>query len=175
MSEDLESVGKEALEELDGKKSQRKKTKTKEAKDPEDMTDEELQAVFEQKKARVAQVLTRGMLNEKLRNAHERSVPEGYMGKFVRDTEDDIVRYENIGYGFTYTDDAKGAHGDPADRVRVGDVVLMTIKDEDAAVLRAVRRDKIQKNLSKGRDLAKAKIAEGEMTPTFDESQLKVN
>lgn len=119
--------------------------------DREDVPTSEAEARA-QKKARVAQVLVRGLLNSKLQQIYDAAVPDGYMGKYVRDTPEDVFRYMNLGYGFKYKPKAKGLHASADDRIRVADVVLMTIRKEDWDVLKEVRLEEIKRKLGRGEE-----------------------
>lgn len=120
-------------------------------KDPEP-TPEEAEAIVAQKKARIAQVMTRGITNEKLQIVYDKCVPDGYSGKFVLDDEGYVIRYTNLGFGFTYTEGASGVHGRADGRIAVGDVVLMTITLADREILKTVKHEKMLRNISAGKD-----------------------
>ncbi len=115
-------------------------------------TPEEAEKIVAQKKARIAQVMSRGITNEKLQLVFDACVPDGYSGKFVRDSEGDIIRYGNLGFGFTYVKEALGLHGRADGRIAVGDVVLMTITLEDREILKTVKMEKMLRNISAGKD-----------------------
>jgi len=141
----LSDLGAEALQKQEEKKEKKETEVTREP------TPEEAEDIRAGKKARIAQILVRGIINDKLQAIYDDSVPEEYSGKFVRDTEEDVVRYENLGYGFVYRDGAKGLHGVADNRIRVGDLVLMTIRKEDRELLEEVRLDRIKYKLGEGK------------------------
>jgi hypothetical protein len=178
---DLRKAGEDALKKLrEDAKANAEVTSTEPRKD---LTPEEAEIRASEratKKARYAQVLTRGILNEKLALAYNLSVPEGYAGKFVRDTEGDVIRYSNLGYGFTYREGAKGLNASPDGRVRVGDVVLMTITREDIEILREIQSDRIKYKVGEqGRQeytREAERAAEGGKGPVpFDESSTTIS
>lgn len=117
----------------------------------EDMTPEEAEELKEQEVERLLQVLSRGIVNDNLANILEAAVPEGHRGKFVRDDRGSITRYQNFGYDFNYREEALGMHGTGDSRIRVGDVVLMTITERRYQILQEVRRRQIDKKLGAGR------------------------
>ncbi len=159
------------------------KAKDAEAEDLESNTEptpEGAEQLKAQKKARVAQVLQRGILNSKLQAVYEACVPKGRKGKYIRDDGESVIRYGNLFYTFEYTEGAVKRYGSPDGRIRVGsDLVLMTISQEDREILREVKQDRIMKNLGKGRKeyTTKADQAarEGGAPVPFDESTSNVN
>ena len=168
MPKDIEDLGAKALATVDEEKEveidieietqEEVEIESTSIEDPEP-TPEEAEAIRTQKKARLAQVMMRGMTNEKLRLTYSKCVPKGYGGKFVRD-DDSIIRYKNLGFGFTYTKEAEGLSSTADSRVTVGDVVLMTITLEDLALLKEIRHEKILQNLRKGKDEYKRRSEE---------------
>lgn len=175
MSDDLKEVGAKALEGLGNPKedSQEKEKDVKmEAKEP---TPEEVEATREEKKARLTQVLSRGILNQKLQNLYDACVPEGRAGKYILDSDDEKIRYSNLGFTFEYSKEAK-EHVGPDGKVRIGDVVLMTISLEDREILKEVKMDRTKENLGLGRREYNEKAQEaavGGPVP-FDESHLEI-
>lgn len=179
----IRSAGARALDEAQ-KKSQTtpvskaaEPKKKEERRDDEEMTPEEAERLAEEKIARITQVLSKGILNEKLSSILERSVPAGYVGKFVRDTEEDIIRYQNLGYTFEVTPEARGLHGTGDGRVRVGDLVLMTISREDRNILSIARRREVQRKLSAGRKeytRPAERAAESSGISVFDDSHTTI-
>ena len=175
MAKDLEELGKKALEGTEEEKVSKEEleaalqaiedSKTESAEEEEvkieptsiedpEPTPEEAEAIVAQKKARLAQVMTRGITNEKLKLAYDKYVPDGFGGKFVRDSEGDIIRYTNLGFGFEYKEEieATGVHGRADGRCAIGDVVLMTITKEDLALLKEVKKEKMLRNIGAGKD-----------------------
>jgi len=177
-SDELRAAGEEALRKL----QERAEAPQAETGAKVDVTPEEAQKRAEtraEKKARYAQVLTRGILNEKLAAAYRDSVPDGFVGKFVRNTEGDVIRYSNLGYGFTYRKGAKGLNASPDGRVRVGDVVLMTVSKEDQEILREIRGERVKHKAGKQgrqeytRDAEQAAQEGGPVS--FDESRTVIS
>ena len=161
MSEDLEKLGAEALADREEEKVEIEVEIDTSDEDTEiesttienpEPTPEEAEKIVAQKKARIAQVMSRGITNEKLQLVFDSGVPEGYSGKFVRDSDGDVIRYTNLGFGFTYAEGAIGLHGRADGRIAVGDVVLMTITLEDREILKTVKMEKMLRNISAGKD-----------------------
>ena len=115
-------------------------------------TPEEAEEIRKKQKARFAQVLTRGLLNERLRVVVEDGTPAGRKGKLVLDAKDKILQYENLGYEFNYREGATGLNATSDGRIRVGDLVLMTVSDEDYSILDEIRTEKVKQKLSMARD-----------------------
>ena len=195
---DVEEEGRKALEDLSGSlerldftqekekevrekelkarraiKKKGKNTETAGEPESEEPTPEEAEKVREGKKARIAQIMSRGILNDRLQSVYNAAVPDDRRGKFIRDDPGDIVRYSNLGFTFDYVEGATGMHGTPDDRIRVGDVVLMTISLEDRAILHEVRLDGIKKKLGASRieyeGLVASALERGQGVPGFDE------
>ena len=135
----------------------------------------EAEDIRAQKKFRMAQVLTRGVLNAKLESVYNASVPTGCAGKFIRDDFESIIRYKNLGYTFEYSEGANKLYGTPEGHIRVGDVVLMTISTEDLEILREVRAEATRKRLGAARkEYVQQTEAQEGMRP-IDESISNVN
>lgn len=176
---DVRKTGARALENITKKSSEEeKKAKIEETQaSRSEISPEEAARIAEEKIARVTQVLSKGILNEKLASIIERSVPKGRIGKFVRDSEEDIIRYQNLGYTFEVNAGARGLHGTGDGRIRVGDLVLMTISQEDREILNIVRNRAIQQKLSAGRKeytRPAERAAEASGISIFDESQTTI-
>lgn len=147
MSDELKNLGAEAL----AKAVTEQSTAPKKGEERKDLTPKEAEDLRKQKKARLTQVLSRGIINEKLETIMAGAVPEGRVGKYVRDSEEDIVRYQNLGFSFQYKDNATGLHGSADNRIRVGDLVLMTIDKEDSSILKEIRHERVKQNMEYGR------------------------
>lgn len=106
---------------------------------------EQVAATFEQKVAKMTQVLNRGILNDRLADIVKKATPKGRHGKPVRDREEDIIRYQNLGYTFDVNPDVKGMHGTADGRIRIGDLVIMTISEEDYQVLQQVNKNRVKR------------------------------
>jgi hypothetical protein len=181
MDKSAEELGSQALDsqaerkETAWDKLRNTKTMAEAPSEKEEPTPSEAEEIHKQKVAKVSQVLSRGILNEKLSAVFNDSVPEGWGGRFVRDTEDDIIRYSNLNFGFTYRKGAKGLHEGGDGRVRVGDLVLMTISPEDRAVLKEAKLLQVRRKLEEGR---RQYARDSEKAPPgiqpFDESEARV-
>lgn len=137
----------------------------------DDLTPEEADELLEQKVAKVMQILNRGQINDSLENLKREHVPPGYRSKFVRESEEAIVRYQNLGFGFTYREGAKSrGHATGDGRIRYGDTVLMTISEEDWNILQIVRKRQIRRKLGDARREYMRRVEERNAAPSFDES-----
>lgn len=135
-----------------------------------ELTPEEAEALREQKIAKLTQVLSRGVLNDKLHSLILTAVPKGRVGKLVRDRDEDIIRHSNLGYTFEVVPGAQGLHATADGRVRVGDLVLMTISQEDHELLVEIRRRGIRRKLDLAKNEAKARMQEDGI-PVIDDSR----
>ena len=161
-SKDLREEGAKALEALKVKEEAEERVATtalpdgkagvKEPESDPEPTPEEAEAIRETKKARIAQIMSGGILNERMQSIVDAATPDGFKSKFVMDSKDFIIRYSNLGFGWTYKEGSSGLHDTSDGRIRVGDLVLMTIAEEDHSILDEVRTDKVKKKLSAGRD-----------------------
>lgn len=133
--------------------------------------DEVLDAVERaRRKQQVAQVLTRGHLNSKMQAVID-SLPPDKRGVFVREREDDIIRYRNLGYEIEMDLDVPGLHGTGDGRVRIGDVILMTTTRENHELIQEVKTerafDKRMTERNRYMEMAQSEAA----APPFDESK----
>lgn len=161
-SKDLREEGAKALEALKVKEEAEERVATEAlpdgkagVKEPEsdpEPTPEEAEAIRETKKARIAQIMSGGILNERMQSIVDAATPDGYKSKFVMDSKDFIIRYSNLGFGWTYKEGSSGLHDTSDGRIRVGDLVLMTVSDEDYSILDEIRTEKVKEKLSAGRD-----------------------
>jgi len=199
MSKDIEELGKDALRKLEVDEAVEVGAfepspiplsvisieELREKKDRgEEFSSEEAAAfaLYSAKKARTAQIMHRGIINDKLQLIIDTSVPEGRRGKFIRDNKDDIMRYKNLHYDFQYKKGGeKGLHAEADGRIRVGDVVLMTISIEDLQMLREIRQEKVQWKLDQGKQEYIGPATSDEQTSgrglvsSFDESSRTVH
>ena len=142
----------------------------------EEPTPEEAEEIREKKKARISQIMSGGILNERLQAIYDRSVPKGYRGKFVKDSDDYIIRYGNLGFLFHYSEEAAGLHETSDGRIRAGDLVLMTIPEEDYSILEEVRTEKVKQKLSAGRDEYHRQMqSSGQEGSIIDESDTQIS
>jgi hypothetical protein len=148
---DLKDLGRDALDKLRGKDltdlTQEEVIPSAPAPEP---TPEEAEEIALKKKARISQILSRGILNDKLEGIVDKCVPPGWGSKFVREDDQSIIRHKNLEFGFTYTE-AASEIADPDGIIRVGDAILMTISPEDREILKAAKADQVQRKLSEGR------------------------
>lgn len=192
MSDDLRQAGEEALRGLNKKDEDPEEDKQPKIRDPRrvpspepsetfrvraegELTPEEATELRAKKKARVSQVLSRGVLSEKLQNILDQNTPDDRAGKYILDREEEIVRYQNLGYTFEYAEGVKQQRGMTGDgRIRVGDLVLMTISREDLEILREVRSETVKARLGAAKkEYAAHAMAEAERggAVPFDNSQ----
>lgn len=123
----------------------------------EDLTPEEAEAkaeTYEEKRARIAQILERGILNEKLRAISE-AAPDGYVAVFPRNTPEDIDRIRALGGRMAKREDltreVSGLHGDGDESLRVGDVVMMLLDEDTAQIIDEVQEKNVEKKLARGK------------------------
>lgn len=168
---DFDAEGKEALEALMDTSPEPNLVARREslAQEPslleEEPTPEEAVEIRARKKARIAQLMTRGILNSRLSALCEAVVPDGRFGKFVRDESGSIIRFQNLGYDFVYREDKTvEAEMDANNRISVGDVVLMTISKDDHEILKEIRVEGIQKKLGASRKEYQDLVARGVST-----------
>ena len=170
---ELERVGENALKQEQAKDPIAGKTTQK----PKEMSAEEAAAKKASRKAELAHVLTRGVLNVKLQEVLDTYTPSDRVGKFVRDVDESLIRYKNLGYDFIYSK-AKLITPSVDGRIRVGDVVLMTVSREDREILREVRSETTRRRLIQGKEefLSNAqKEAEKGGAVPFDNSQTVID
>lgn len=125
---------------------------------PKEMTPEQAEkkaAMIKEKKARIAQVLYRGITNEKLSGlisvAKEKDSSRHYC--FIRDEIDEIVRLQPIGFQVERAErlGIEGLHGTGDGRIRVGDVIMMSCPLEDYELIQEVERESLEKKLNQGK------------------------
>lgn len=157
---------KQVLEELD--------EKAEKLSDREDQTPEEAEELSrDEKKQRLAQVLERGILNDMLANV---KAPAGRRGKFVRDNESDIMRYENLGFRIETFAEGDTPHGTGDNRKVIGDVVFMTISEEDYQILQEVREEKTRQKLGAAkREYVSKSQQRNPDVPVFDRGNTEIS
>lgn len=96
---------------------------------------------IQEKKARFAQILSRGYVNDRLAVAN--NLPDNRVGMWIRDRPEDIERHLALGGRVETREDAKadGLHGTGDNRVRVGDVILASMDREDFDIIQQVREE----------------------------------
>jgi hypothetical protein len=87
-------------------------------------------------RSKAAQVLSRGRTLDTLDRVLA-YVPDGYVGQLVRESDVDIDRFRILGFELFESEAAKkeSSHGTADGKVRVGDQILMTIREEEYAAL----------------------------------------
>lgn len=148
MTENVKDLGAKALADLEETPKPPKAAKAPEpAPEP---TPEDAEAIRASRKAKISQILTRGMLNMKLEQVTAACVPPDRRSKFVRDDEDSVIRYKALEFDFVYTEEAQSLVG-PDGRIRVGDLVLMTVAADQSVLLKEVRTEQLKRNMEYGR------------------------
>lgn len=138
-SRELEGAGAEALAALKDLEPETER---------EDRDVEEVLA--ELSEAQIAQILDRGVVNDRLAV----KLPPDRVGYWVRERGDDIERYKALGGRIERTTEVgnQGLHGAADDRIRVGDVILMSIPRRIAEAI-AAHDEKLKLRLKdKGKD-----------------------
>jgi hypothetical protein len=101
-------------------------------------------------KAKLIQVLDRGVVNDRL----DVKLPPERVGYWVRERQEDIDRMKALGGRFETPKtvlNGKSLHGSEGDRIRVGDVVLMSVPREVADAIADIRRDAKHSLTKRGR------------------------
>ncbi len=107
-----------------------------------DMTVKEIETKA-QRKARLAQVLSRGIVLSRLETPVEKLKEIGIVGCWVRENDDDINRYEALGFEL---ETGMGAGKDTGDnRQRVGDSVLMSTSQENWDIIQEINIERRKK------------------------------
>jgi len=118
------------------------------AKDKEDVSPEEAMSRSE-KKAKIAQLLRRGLVNSRL------EVTDGDPSKYycwVREHDPDIERMHSLGFEIETEAGAKaGVHGAGDNRRRIGDVILMSTSKENYEIIQEVRQEQKAKKSQLGK------------------------
>lgn len=92
-------------------------------------------------KARLAQVLDRGVVNERLHV----DLPSDMHGEWVPNTREEIYRMETLGFEVDTTYAKQRAlHNDGTDKAIIGDVIFMTCSKMVKEVIDEVRREKFE-------------------------------
>ena len=124
-------------------------------------------------RSKAAQVLSRGRTLDTLDRvlAH---VPDGYVGQLVRESDVDIDRFRILGFELFESKAAKkeSSHGTADGKIRVGDQILMTIREEDYAALMYERELRKARKREAHKPAARRRQFENETpseVPTFTE------
>lgn len=149
---DMEAVAKEVKKRREAKEKAESKGAS-----PEDYSDEELQELANEK-AKIAQILTRGVVNDRLD-------VKKYLGshldpnrryEWIRETDQDIARAKSLGYRIESVPEDKRKetspyHGAGDGRIRLGDVILMSTSLENYQLIQSVKEDKKQSRADAGK------------------------
>lgn len=108
---------------------------------------------LEQKRARLVQVLSRGIVNDQLQRILDK-LPSGRVGKFVRTTDSDIALHEAMGFRVEKAKElgVNGLHGSSSGNIVIGDVLLMSCSQEDADLLEEIRAEQRRKTMNRGKE-----------------------
>lgn len=112
----------------------------------QDLSREEVESRAE-RKARVAQLLSRGLMNDRL---EVEDAEEGRYYCWVRERDEDIGRYQELGFELEY-EAGEGEHETVDNRRRVADVVLMSTSRENLELIREVKDEMKEKKLKLGK------------------------
>ena len=105
-----------------------------------ELTPEEALKKHAEAKARIAQVLSVGSLSMHIQRIMA-ALPSDRRGALIRDTDQDILRYETMGYRVEKGLKIEGLHDKGDGKLRVGDLILVTISVEDYAIIEEVRAE----------------------------------
>lgn len=133
-------------------------------------------------KARLAQVLDRGIVNDRLHVA----LPEDMHGEWVPNSKEEIYRMQTLGFDVDRTYAKKRAlHNDGTDAAIIGDVIFMTCPKMVKEVIDEVRREKFealhgakngqQKEERDFANVSKATLKEAHMDAIVDSSVQSAN
>jgi hypothetical protein len=131
-STELENEGLQALNGLDEPEDDRP-----------DVDDPEIERILATAEGRgkIAQILTRGIINDKLDVKLKNSERVPY---WIRERSEDIERMKALGGRFVSSDEVEGGvaslHGTETGRIRVGDVVLMSLPRTVTDVIADLRK-----------------------------------
>lgn len=119
--------------------------------DEEEISDEEIETLA-QKKRRIAQLLDRGYVADRLdaRKHLGSRYDEGRVYEWIRETDQDIDRAKAIGFRLEEKSEEETeatSHGAGDTRIRIGDVVLMSIPKEDHEIIQEIKAEKRARRL----------------------------
>lgn len=153
----------------------RQKEEPEELEEREDLTSEEAVALAKseaEQEAHIMQILSQGRMNAKVQSILDR-LPADRKGCLVRERDDDILHYEQLGYRVEAIDSVKGVHGTGDNRIRVGDLILMSTSLENFKRLQRVERTLTRRklNLEKEGYMSNAQSNVSAAIVPFDESK----
>ncbi len=123
------------------------------------------------KKARLVQVMDKGFLQTRLAEANK--IADGWVGLWVRDTNEDVARMDALGAELVTDDKIGGLHGAGDGRKRVGDLILMRMPQDDYELIQEVRSEQRLARLARGRKEYVNQFKDGKgggLSSTVDES-----
>ena len=119
------------------------------------------------RKARIAQMLTRGTMNDRLADI---DCPPDRRPVWVRETREDIAYYKGLGYRVETEFGRNFVDHDRGDNVaRTGDCILMSIKREDYELIEEVEAELKKQRRDAPRKEYLAKAARYPQVPIIDE------
>jgi hypothetical protein len=142
---------------------------------PENETPEERAIRLGEKKARLAEILTRGVVNDMLTV----NLPPEYKGEWVRADAMQVRAMQSMGFWLDNEfADKRVIHGDGTSGNRVGDVVFMVTSAENYDIIQQIKREQAAANEYKGLRAEvefqnATKRATGGDIPTFVDSKVK--
>ena len=147
----------------------RKEEMVEAAKEPEpkqedEMSSDEAKRLYAEKKARIAQILERGVISEKI------TIRDGDPGLYyvwIRTREEDIDKFSALGFVIE-TKAGQRIHPTGDGKRVIGDVVLMSIPMEEHDIIEEVKEDRRKKRRYEAEARYK-KAAAGTPFPTIEE------
>lgn len=144
---DMDELRKSVENKVRKKEAEERASERPEAEDHSDLSDEELESRAE-KKAKIAQLLDRGIVNDKL--DVEKLLGDGYREdrhyEWVRETDTDIDRARALGFNIVNRSDvdldSEEVHDASDDRIRIGDVILMSCDRERHELIQEAKEEK---------------------------------
>lgn len=136
---------------------------------PAEMTSEEALLSVAERKARISQALTRGLINDALADIDH---PPDIRCVWIRETDEDIARRKMMGYVIEMRYGEKFVDHDRSDNIRrFGDCILMSCTMENFEMIEEVRREQITLLKDAGRREFLTKAAGVSEVGVFDESE----
>lgn len=102
------------------------------------------QEIIEEKKERIAQVLSQGVVGHAL---VDHKTEEGRRYVYVRENDADISRFTALGYRVE-TGQEKGMHGTGDGKRRIGDTILMSTDLDTYSLIEEVKTDRNLKKMN---------------------------
>ena len=132
----------------------------------EEMTPEEAKASLDDRKSRIAQALTRGLVNDWLALI---DFPPDRRGVWIRETDQDIAKFETLGYRVETEYGQKFEDHDAGDgKRRYGDCILMSTSMDNYSLIQEVEAEQRERKRDAGRrEFLERKTG----VPVFDDSE----